>query len=42
MVETVKKAKAGSNKKAAPVMNVKKLDEVAELAALDRVLIEVK
>ena len=38
----VKKAKAGSNKKVAPVMNPKKLDEAAELATLDRVSTEVK
>ncbi|XP_075649886.1 multiprotein-bridging factor 1c-like [Castanea sativa] len=41
-MQTTKKAEAGSNKKAAPVVNVKKLDEAAELAALERVSTEVK
>ena len=41
-VQTVKKVEAGSNKKAAPVVNAKKLDEVAEPTALDRVSTEVK
>ena len=39
---TVKKVKAGLNKKAAPVVNTKKLDEAAKLATLDQVLTEVK
>ena len=39
---TVKKAEAGSNKKVAPIMNPKKLDEAAELATLDLVSTEVK
>ena len=38
----MKKAKVGSNKKAAPVVNAKKLNEAAELATLDQVLTEVK
>lgn len=33
---------AGSNKKGAPVVNVKKLDEATESAVLDWVLTEVK
>ncbi|KAL0000825.1 hypothetical protein SO802_014606 [Lithocarpus litseifolius] len=41
-VQTVKKAEASSNKKAAPVMNEKKLDVAVEPAALDRVSTEVK
>ncbi|XP_023878147.1 multiprotein-bridging factor 1c [Quercus suber] len=41
-VQTVKKAVAGSNKKAAPAVNAKKLDEAAEPAPLDRVSTEVK
>ena len=41
-VQTVKKAEAGSNKKAAPVVNAKKLDEAAEPAPLDRVSTGVK
>jgi|UniRef100_A0A2N9FMG2 putative transcription factor len=41
-VQTLKKAEAGSNKKAAPVVNARKLDEAAEPAALDRVSTEVK
>ncbi|WP_407803851.1 hypothetical protein, partial [Staphylococcus aureus] len=35
-VETVKKSDAGHNKKAAPVVNARKLDEAAEPGALDR------
>ncbi|KAL0008367.1 hypothetical protein SO802_009869 [Lithocarpus litseifolius] len=38
----MKKAEAGSNKKAAPVVNAKKLNEAAEPMALDRVSTEVK
>ncbi|KAK9991791.1 hypothetical protein SO802_026776 [Lithocarpus litseifolius] len=41
-VQIVKKAEAGLNKKAATVVNVKKLDEAAEPVALDRVSTEVK
>ena len=41
-VQTLKKAEAGSNKKAAPVVNAKKLDEAAEPAPLDRVSTGVK
>ncbi|KAK9990673.1 hypothetical protein SO802_025658 [Lithocarpus litseifolius] len=41
-VQIVKKAEAGSNKKAASVVNAKKLDEAAEKATLDRVSTEVK
>ncbi|KAL5572683.1 hypothetical protein UlMin_022280 [Ulmus minor] len=41
-VQTVKKFDAGSNKKAAPVVNAKKLDEGTEPAALDRVPAEVR
>ncbi|KAK9992102.1 hypothetical protein SO802_027087 [Lithocarpus litseifolius] len=41
-VQTVKKAKADLNKKAAPVVNTKKLDEAAEPVALDWVSTEVK
>ncbi|KAL0007626.1 hypothetical protein SO802_009128 [Lithocarpus litseifolius] len=41
-LRTGEKAESGSNKKAAPIVNVKKLDEAAELAALDRVSTEVK
>lgn len=36
-VQTIRKADAGSNKKAAPVVNARKLDEAAEPASLDRV-----
>ena len=39
---TVKKAEVDLNKKVALVMNPKKLDEAAELAALDWVSTEVK
>ncbi|KAK9995279.1 hypothetical protein SO802_019965 [Lithocarpus litseifolius] len=42
MSRTMKKVEAGSNKKAAPVVNAKKLNQAAELAALDRVSMEVK
>ncbi|KAF5482052.1 hypothetical protein F2P56_002651, partial [Juglans regia] len=41
-IQTVRKADAGSNKKAAPVVNARKLDEAAEPAALDRVSTEVR
>ncbi|KAL0017309.1 hypothetical protein SO802_004378 [Lithocarpus litseifolius] len=41
-VQTVKKAEVNSNKKAALVVNAKKLDKAAEPAALDRVLTKVK
>lgn len=41
-VQTIRKAEAGSNKKAAPVVNARKLDEAAEPAALDRVSTEVR
>jgi putative transcription factor len=36
-VQTIRKADAGSNKKAAPVVNARKLDEAGEPASLDRV-----
>nr|XP_011458878.1 PREDICTED: multiprotein-bridging factor 1c [Fragaria vesca subsp. vesca] len=41
-VQTIKKSDAGHNKKAAPVVSVKKLDEAAEPAALDRVSADVR
>ncbi|KAJ9688471.1 hypothetical protein PVL29_014236 [Vitis rotundifolia] len=41
-VQTMKKFDAGSNKKAAPIMNTRKLDEGTEPAALDRVSVDVK
>ncbi|XP_048423672.1 multiprotein-bridging factor 1c-like [Pyrus x bretschneideri] len=41
-VQTIKKFDAGSNKKTAPVVSVKKLEEAAEPAALDRVSTEVR
>lgn len=41
-IQTIRKADAGSNKKAAPVVNARKLDEAAEPAALDRVSTEVR
>ncbi|KAM0974634.1 multiprotein-bridging factor 1c-like [Malus sylvestris] len=41
-VQTIKKFDAGSNKKTAPVFSVKKLEEAAEPAALDRVSTEVR
>ncbi|KAM2407377.1 hypothetical protein ACFX1X_026572 [Malus domestica] len=41
-VQTIKKFDGGSNKKAAPVVSVKKLDEAAEPAALERVSTEVR
>ncbi|CAI0389915.1 unnamed protein product [Linum tenue] len=43
-VQTIKKSDAGSNKKptAAPVVNARKLDELTEPAALDRVPAEVR
>nr|POF16176.1 multiprotein-bridging factor 1c [Quercus suber] len=41
-VRTVKKAEVSLNKKVALVVNAKKLDEAAELVALDRVLMKVK
>ena len=42
VVQTVKKAEASSNKKAAQVVNAKKLDEAIELTVLDWVSTEVK
>ncbi|KAM1090111.1 hypothetical protein ACFX13_018073 [Malus domestica] len=41
-VQSIKKFDAGSNKKTAPVVSVKKLEEAAEPAALDRVSTEVR
>ncbi|XP_068315018.1 multiprotein-bridging factor 1c-like [Pyrus communis] len=41
-VQTIKKFDAGSNKKTTPVVSVKKLEEAAEPAALDRVSTEVR
>ncbi|GAV79506.1 HTH_3 domain-containing protein/MBF1 domain-containing protein [Cephalotus follicularis] len=41
-VQTIKKFDAGSNKKTAPVVNARKLDEAAEPAALDRVSPDVR
>lgn len=41
-VQTIKKFDAGSNKKAAPVVNARKLDEGTEPAALERVAAEVR
>ncbi|KDP33651.1 hypothetical protein JCGZ_07222 [Jatropha curcas] len=41
-VQTIKKSEGGSNKKAAPVVNARKLDEGTEPAALDRVSPEVR
>ncbi|KAK9268467.1 hypothetical protein L1049_000218 [Liquidambar formosana] len=41
-VQTVKKFDAGSNKKLAPAVNAKKLDEGTEPAALDKVPVEVR
>nr|DAD21027.1 TPA_asm: hypothetical protein HUJ06_022490 [Nelumbo nucifera] len=41
-VQTVKKFDASSNKKPVTVVNVRKLDEVTEPAALDKVSTEVR
>lgn len=41
-VQTIKKFDAGSNKKAAPVVNARKLDEETEPAALEKVSTEVR
>lgn len=41
-VQTIKKFDAGSNKKAAPVGNARKLDEETEPAALEKVSTEVR
>ncbi|KAI4347141.1 hypothetical protein L6164_007983 [Bauhinia variegata] len=41
-VQTIKKFDGGSNKKTAPVVNARKLDEGTEPAALDRVSPEVR
>ncbi|KAL6221132.1 hypothetical protein ACLB2K_008884 [Fragaria x ananassa] len=41
-VQTIKKSDAGHNKKAAPAVSVKKLDEAAEPAVLDRVSADVR
>lgn len=41
-IQTVKKFDAGSNKKTAPVVNARKLDEGTEPAALDKVPTEVR
>nr|DAD21025.1 TPA_asm: hypothetical protein HUJ06_022488 [Nelumbo nucifera] len=41
-VQTVKKFDASSNKKPATVVNTRKLDEVTEPAALDKVSTEVR
>ncbi|CAN6699519.1 unnamed protein product [Malus baccata var. baccata] len=41
-VQTIKKFDGGSNKKAGPVVSVKKLEEAAEPAALERVSTEVR
>ncbi|TQD74668.1 hypothetical protein C1H46_039804 [Malus baccata] len=42
LVQSIKKFDAGSNKKTTPVVSMKKLDEAAEPAALDRVSTEVR
>ena len=41
-VQTVKKFDAGSNKKTAPIVNARKLEEGTEPAALDKVSTEVR
>ncbi|CAM8945856.1 unnamed protein product [Rhodiola kirilowii] len=41
-VLTVKKSDAGANKKAAPVVNPRKLDEAAEPASFEKVSVEVR
>uniref|UniRef100_A0A2P2IN53 HTH cro/C1-type domain-containing protein n=1 Tax=Rhizophora mucronata TaxID=61149 RepID=A0A2P2IN53_RHIMU len=42
MVQTIKKFDAGSNKKAAPAVNVRKLDDETEPVARDRMTTEVR
>lgn len=41
-VQTLKRFDGGANKKAAPIMNTRKLDEGTEPAALDRVSVDVR
>ena len=41
-VQTIEKSNTGHNNKSAPAVNARKLDEAVEMAALDRVLADVR